>query len=349
MNINLDELRKRKKYILCKKHPSLDIFIWNYNKECQYERKWDEYTIQTRGLITDTEGNIIARPFKKFFNLNETEETKIENLPLEIPLINVKIDGCLGILYFDEEKPCIATRGSFESEQSVWATKYIRKRKFKRQDFKKNYTYLFEIVCSESKIIVDYQGKETLYLLAVINNKTGKEIDYIKEAKRLGFEYPQKIDKNLNETLDYIKNLKGNEDEGVVFKFSNGLRLKIKCEDYLRLHKVIANFSTLSIYECLKNRQNLEGLLKDLPDEFYGWVKNREDEYKTKFKEIETHCLSKTEEIKNKFGSRKEQAEYISKNNLKFKSIIFAMLNDKDYSEGIWKIIRPKFELPSVK
>jgi len=268
---------------------------------------------------------------------------------LEIPLINVKIDGCLGILYFDEEKPCIATLGSFESEQSVWATKYIRNIKFKKKDFKKNYPHLFEIVCSESKIIVDYRGKETLYLLAVINNKTGKEIDYVKEAKRLGFEYPPKIDKNLNETLDYIKNLKGNENEDVVSKFSNGLRLKIKCDDYLQLHKVIANFSTLSIYECLKNRQNLESILKDLPDEFYAWVKNREDEYKAKFKEIETHCLSKTEEIKHKFGTRKEQAEYIFKNNLKFKGIIFAMLNNKDYSEGIWKILKQKFELPSVK
>ncbi|MDI6730278.1 MAG: hypothetical protein QMD06_01895, partial [Candidatus Altarchaeum sp.] len=170
-----------------------------------------------------------------------------------------------------------------------------------------------------------------------------------KEAKRLGFEYPSKIDENLNETLNYIKNLKGNENESVISKFSNKLRLKIKCDDYLQLHKIIANFSTLSIYECLKNKENLESILKDLPDEFYAWIKNKEDEYMAKFKEIETHCLYETEEIKHKFGTRKEQAEYISKNNLKFKDIIFAMLNNKDYSEGIWKIFKPKFELPLVK
>ncbi|CEG12482.1 hypothetical protein MSIBF_A2360002 [groundwater metagenome] len=34
--------------------------------------------------------------------------------------------------------------------------------------------------------------------------------------------------------------------------------------------------------------------------------------------------MSKTKEIKHKFRTKKEHTEYISKNNLKFKGIIFA-------------------------
>ena len=59
------------KFISEQKHPNLDLWIYNYTKRCQYEKKWDEVTTMCRGLILNKEGNIIARPFKKFFNIGE--------------------------------------------------------------------------------------------------------------------------------------------------------------------------------------------------------------------------------------------------------------------------------------
>ena len=52
-------------------HPTLDLTIWNYSPRVQYERLWDDITIQCRGLVTNTKGEIVARPFKKFFNYEE--------------------------------------------------------------------------------------------------------------------------------------------------------------------------------------------------------------------------------------------------------------------------------------
>ncbi len=52
-------------------HPTLDLTIWNYSPKVQYERLWDEITIQCRGLVTNSKGDIVARPFKKFFNYEE--------------------------------------------------------------------------------------------------------------------------------------------------------------------------------------------------------------------------------------------------------------------------------------
>jgi RNA ligase len=49
-------------------HPTLDLTIWNYSPKVQYEGLWDDITMQCRGLVTNSNGDVIARPFKKFFN-----------------------------------------------------------------------------------------------------------------------------------------------------------------------------------------------------------------------------------------------------------------------------------------
>ena len=48
-------------------HPTLPLTIWNYSEKVQYEGLFDDITLQTRGLVTDDKGNVVARPFKKFF------------------------------------------------------------------------------------------------------------------------------------------------------------------------------------------------------------------------------------------------------------------------------------------
>jgi len=60
-------------------HPTLPLTIWNYTPEVQYGEKWDEVTLACRGLVTDNEGNIVARPFKKFFNIEENKHTPTQD------------------------------------------------------------------------------------------------------------------------------------------------------------------------------------------------------------------------------------------------------------------------------
>ena len=58
-------------------HPTLDLTIWNYTEKVQYEGLWDEITLMCRGLVTNSKGEIVARPFKKFFNMEEGKHTPI--------------------------------------------------------------------------------------------------------------------------------------------------------------------------------------------------------------------------------------------------------------------------------
>ena len=50
-------------------HPEYPYSIYKYSQACTYSGSWNEVTTASRGLIIhDETGEIIARPFPKFFN-----------------------------------------------------------------------------------------------------------------------------------------------------------------------------------------------------------------------------------------------------------------------------------------
>lgn len=49
------------------RHPTLPLTVYNYTNSCQYTRAWTPVTTAARGLVVDDAGNVIARPWAKFF------------------------------------------------------------------------------------------------------------------------------------------------------------------------------------------------------------------------------------------------------------------------------------------
>ena len=78
-------------FISSRKHPSAPLTILTYTKECQVKHIWNAATEKCRGLIIDDDLNIIARPFKKFYNY---EELVADNYPIDKYLNkNMKFDA----------------------------------------------------------------------------------------------------------------------------------------------------------------------------------------------------------------------------------------------------------------
>jgi len=121
MNLDLNILNKyiSEGLVVKNDHPTLPISIYNYSRTCQYENKWDEITKMCRGLILDQEGNVIAKGFNKFFNMEEHQPEEIPNETFEV---FEKLDGSLGILFWyqghGKSKPKINDRcvSSFDSD-----------------------------------------------------------------------------------------------------------------------------------------------------------------------------------------------------------------------------------------
>src|SRR3982751_5016229 len=137
MKIDLQPLRdlQEQGIVSIQRHPELPLLIHNYTQRCQWERLWNDLTLHCRGLITDLEGNVVARPFPKFFNLSEHEGHEVSaHEGFRLPPIDwkqdftalKKYDGSLGILYFADDGPRLATRGSFTSDQAIRGTQILR-------------------------------------------------------------------------------------------------------------------------------------------------------------------------------------------------------------------------------
>lgn len=333
MKLNKELLKQMidKKLVVVQKHPTADLFIYNYSPTVQYNKLWNEITIQTRGLILDNDMNIVAKPFNKFFNLEELDTNQIPLLPFEV---FDKMDGSLGILYWLEDKPYIATRGSFTSEQAIHATDILYKKYshlFDKLD--KNCTYLFEIIFPDNRVVLDYFDTDDIFLLTVINNITDEE-----SLPDIGFPLVKKYDgiKDFNQ----LKALNLENKEGFVIKFSNNFRLKIKFEEYVRLHRILTGVSNIAIWEYLMEGKNFDELLDKVPDEFYNWIKNTVNELNNNFNFI----LEESKSVYKILDTRKDTALYFKEQ--KYPHVLFAMLDNKDVDKLIWKMIKPKFSKP---
>jgi hypothetical protein len=128
-------------------HPSLPLRIYNYSRNCQFESYWDDLTLMCRGLILDYDGNIVARPFRKFFNMEENKHTPTTDFD-----VYEKMDGSLGILFYYKEEWILATRGSFTSEQSIKGKEIFDRyvKEYGDENLNVNLTYLTEIIYPEN-------------------------------------------------------------------------------------------------------------------------------------------------------------------------------------------------------
>lgn len=352
--MNYDKIRPyiEKGLIREQVHPEdSNVRIFNYTQKCQFEKEWDEVTLTCRGFIMNIEtGEILARPFKKFFNVSEHKEVYNLKIPDEEPYIYEKYDGSLGILYWLNNKPHIATRGSFTSDQAIWATKWFREC-VDTSTLNRDWTDLFEIIYPENKIVVNYDFSGLVFL-ASLHRETGEDTNFqcppqlknggqqMMRAKRIPY-----TNLSLLHKLD-----KGNAEGFVVHYPIARLRLKVKFEEYVRLHKIVTGLSVIGVWEYLQANgvdAPIRGIAENAPDEFYKWLEKTADEIREAYFDIrEVSCkqfgiiTSRIEEFHGADAERKIWAEEIKK--MKYPAIGFYLLDNKDYKPLIWKMIRPK-------
>ncbi|MGI0133725.1 MAG: hypothetical protein ACREBW_02045, partial [Candidatus Micrarchaeaceae archaeon] len=209
--------------------------------------------------------------------------------------------------------------------------------------FLPEYTYLFEIIYPSNRIVVNYGEQEDLVLLAIIQTAEDRELtidDEIWQGK-----WPCPIVKRYDGIRDIaqLRLLEEENAEGFVIRFASGLRLKLKFEEYQRLHHLITHVNARVIWDLLRNEQPLDALLEKVPDEFYAWVRRTLDDLVAQFQEIEQHCQAVLKEVQD-LPTRKAQAALVSKT--RYAGIVFTMLDQKNYREAIWKRLHPEAARP---
>ena len=359
-------------YVIRQSHPTLDLFIYNYSDKTQYDSKWNEITLMCRGLVLNFNYEIICHCLKKFFNYDEIKfKTKVD---LSKPhTATTKMDGSYGQMFFYLDQQIFSSRGSFTSEQAI-KLEEIYKKKYSHIELNKNYSFIVEIIYPTNRIVIDYGDIEDFFLITVIDNETGEEFSYDWICKNYSFFNIVKRHDFNNMLIEKIQALNLNNEEGYVFHFPEKLkiitgdseyfvdRLKSKFEDYVKLHRIITNVSTRTIWNYLKDKKPLKKILENVPDEFYVWVNKTIDDLQEKFNSVFNLHTDIYSNI-SFFESRKLYADMVKllcKQNSEINSSILFNLYTMKYSDAIdpnniklknitdtiWDLIEPKFEKP---
>lgn len=323
------------------------LVLFDYSPRCQYEREWNDVTTQCRGLVATMDGEqVLARPFRKFFNLGELAE-----LPAEPFELSDKMDGSLAILFNDpvNDRYRICTRGSFESEQAVAASRILSD-KYPGFVLPAGETWLFEFIAPWNRIVVDYGDTEDLVLLTTVETATGAE----HLPSSWGWEGPvvkrYDWDEDLQVLLDKMVREDTSEAEGYVIRFASGLRAKVKYDEYVRLHRILTQCSSKTIWEMLSDGRPLDEVLERVPDEFFSWVRSTADGLTAARNAIEDACLADYQTLPpstdypDPRAWRKAFAE-VAKTK-QYPGVLFRMLDGKPYNEAIWKMVKPTYEKP---
>lgn len=238
--------------VKAKRHSELPLTIYCNNRWCKLKDMWQKFdgvALDCRGLILDDDGNVIARPYKKFFRLDENVgplTIKREDLKSNpVRHISEKIDGTFVIVYFYQGKWRAATKLSFDSKQAKFAqaildecSKGIDLSDEVQQSYT-HYTFCCEAVYPEDMKIIDYGGAKRLFLHGVLH-KEGLEflpeaMDEVLECTAESFLNGKAfslIGNNFekNKTLESIYNI--DNIEGCVMILEDGRRVKFKTEYY---------------------------------------------------------------------------------------------------------------------
>jgi RNA ligase len=340
------------KLITVRPHESANLLILDYSVRAQYARNWTTEISTCRGLIisgpvSDTETYVVARPFAKFGNTTEHgPDRPFEDLPLHLPFeATEKMDGSLAIAYYDGEKIALSTRGSFHSDQAK-AASALWQRRFSDVVVPDGVTLLFEYVAPWNRIVVSY-AEEDLVFLAALDTRTGADVTFAWPGKRARvFDGAS----DFSELVQIATNDPNPSDEGFVIRFvpqdesQPSVRVKLKYAEYLRVHKLMTEVSTITIWEHLSEDKPLDVMLEKVPDEFYEFIQRTVTELSDAFDALIAAATAVYEEVKNL--DRKAAAAVITNQRTADRSLVFSLLTGQDPSPRVWKLLRPEHEVP---
>jgi RNA ligase len=218
-----------------------DTFQWDANApEGSIVRR------ECRGLIFNTEtGNLISRPYHKFFNAGEKEETQLNKINLYEPhVVLEKLDGSMIRPIPTPEGFRLATKAGV-TDVAMNAEVFIADKSHYARFIQKclliNVTPIFEWCSRKNRIVVDYPT-DNLILTGMRYNNTGNYVDYqVMKDYATSWNIPvvKAVDGLAVQNIElFVQQVREWDDgEGIVLRFDTGRMVKVKADDYVLRHR----------------------------------------------------------------------------------------------------------------
>lgn len=259
----------------------------------------DENSIyrECRSVVIDLEKEcLVLTPFRKFFNLNEVEENKLDNVLEKIKIANVveivdKLDGSMQSARWYEGDIFMAGSMAIDKNNS-WRLQegysMLTDNHKLMIENNKDYTFIFEYISIKDSHVVLYdKSQEGLYLIGIRDTMTGKQMNYSDvELMSVLYNVPMAEIENItiDDVLEQSKLLKSNEKEGWVLNI-DGHFIKIKCDDYVHLHRLLDKFSSVNVIIENIAEDRIDDMLSKVPDSYKNritYISDKIIDYKNK-------------------------------------------------------------------
>lgn len=236
INDVLPHLDGRKEFVVANRG---DHIIINYavafaDTFCPVTTLGDAIRRECRGLIFDAKtGKIIRRPYHKFFNVGEKEETDPKIIDELIDAISLeKLDGSM-IAPFRIGADIRWGTKMGDTDVAKMVLPFLERNpdyiEFADTAIMSGYTPIFEFCSRQQRIVVDYEV-ERLVLTAMRNTVHGRYMDYEKLLRVVE-------DTNIEVVQPLVFDRDALGVEGVVIRLPDGHMAKMKAESYMRIHK----------------------------------------------------------------------------------------------------------------
>ena len=217
---------------------------------------------ECRGLVFDQSGTIIRRAFHKFFNLNQTDDVHEDNIPRPFEFdVFEKLDGSMIAPFIHDDEVIWGTRKASETHHQR-VKKFIEQQttdwdKIARDYIARGITPIFEFTAPDNRIVVKYDD-ESLTLLDARYMVTGEYVGTSDDVPSVNL-LSQNNFNFIKDVRDWHVDDHDKIKEGVVVKFPNGHRLKVKSEQYSRFH-----YARTSLTEKVLIRAICDGHIDDI-------------------------------------------------------------------------------------
>lgn len=280
--------------------PGSNISSFNFTDKAFFDRVWNTQTIRARGLYIDTvKGNVVARGYEKFFNVNERPETKFDELQrgLCFPVTAyVKENGFLGMVSYDEYQDdlFIACKSTIDSAYAGWFREMLYRElsSEKIEELKafvreREVTLVFECVDMEHDPHIIAYPNSRLFLLDIVYNKMEFEkYEYdamCQAAEQFGLAHKEKAFEILSwqEFFDWYYEIlaedylyQGRKIEGFVIEDAAGFMTKLKLS-YYNFWKMMRSIAQEVLKNGYSSRTSM--LVTTTANEFYAWIRKQHD------------------------------------------------------------------------
>lgn len=231
---------------------------------------------ECRGITFDSgTGEIVSRPFHKFFNAGERPDMAIEMIDVSRPHhVLEKLDGSM-------IRPLPTPHGVRWGTKmgltdvallaETWASDKKNYLRLAVEMSENGYTPLFEWCSRSSRIILDYP-KDRLVLLAVRNTRTGNYATR-DSVLAIGLQYGVEVVaedpiRSIAALPEYVADRRlEDQGEGVVITFHDGHRCKVKTDWYVRVHRAKEVLASERRLVALWLEDELDDLMPTLPND----------------------------------------------------------------------------------